>query len=293
LFSATRSGSFWSGPGRRQVRKRCICLRGQLCGHLFSRRRGLGGRSSRVRFRTGGFSPGRWLQGCSSRARIQPKLHRACSPDNGEVVITQVGKSKIFKRPKKNSQCQLLFGGLLHPPAPSRSICCRWRGSVGRLRGPCHGNSHCIAGGWARLHPFELGPRWQSRETISGHCKYSASLILSNSPKQQFDTWRTRLLAPCVCALAAGPLAPEVERRPTPRSGRRSYPGAVPLRLLLPHASPRIRRTRCCLGPWQGEPSWLPWQQQGAVLLRLLLPPASPRVRRPRCCLELQQGEPP
>jgi hypothetical protein len=43
--------------------------------------------------------------------------------------------------------------------------------------------------------------------------------------------------------------------------------------------------------PRQGEPSWPPWLQQGAVLLRLLLPPASPRARRIRCCLELQQGE--
>jgi hypothetical protein len=145
--------------------------------------------------------------------------------------------------------------------------------------------------------PRQLSPPRRRRGGRAGRLQgdavsISASLILSNSPKQQLDTWRTRLLAPCVCALAAGPLAPEVERRPTPRFGRRSCPGAVPLRFLLPHASPRIRRTRCCLGPRQGEPSWPPWQQQGAVLLRLLLPPVSPRVRRTRCCLELPQGEP-
>jgi hypothetical protein len=219
-------------------------------------------------------------------------LYGACSPDDIEDIVIQVGKSKIFKRQEENSQCRLLFGGLLHPPGPSRNTCCWRRGLIGRLRGPRHGNSHCSGGGWACFHPFELGPRWQSRETTSGYCQYSASLILSNSPKQQPSTWRTRLLAPCVCALVIGPLAPAVERRPTQRSGRRSCPGAVLLRLLLPPASPRSRWTRCCLELQQGEPSWLQWQQKGAPLLRLLLLPASPRIRRTRCCLEPQQGEP-
>jgi hypothetical protein len=202
-----------------------------------------------------------------------------------------VGKGKIFKRPEENSQCRLLFGGLLHPPGPSRNTCCWRQGLVGRLRGPRHGNSHCSDGGWACFHPFGIGPGWQSRETTSGYCQYSAPLILSSSPKQQLSTWSTRLLAPCVCTLVVGPSAPMVERRPTPRSGRRSCPGAVLLQLLLPPASPRMRWTRCCLELQQGEPSWPQWQQ-GAVLLQLLLPPASPHIRRTRCYLELQQGEP-
>jgi hypothetical protein len=140
--------------------------------------------------------------------------------------------------------------------------------------------------------PFRARSQVAKQGDTSGYCQYSASLILSNSPKQQPSTWRTRLLAPCVCALIVGPLAPAVERRSTPRSGRRSCPGAVLLRLLLPPASPRSPWTRCCLELQQGEPSWLQWQQKGAVLLWLLLPPASPRIRRTRCCLEPQQGEP-
>jgi hypothetical protein len=163
---------------------------------------------------------------------------------------------------------------------------------VGRRRGPRHGNSHRSGGGRACFHPFELGHGWQSRETTSGYCQYAASLILSNSPKQQLSTWRTRLLVPCICALVGGPSAPVVGRWPTPHSGRRSCPSAVLLRLLRSPASPRIQWTRCCLEPQQGEPSWLQWQQKGVALPRLLLPPASPRIRWTHCCLEPQQVEP-
>jgi hypothetical protein len=97
LFSATRSGSFLSGLGRRQVGKRRICLRGHLRGYWPSRRRGLGGCSSRGRLRTGGISPGRWLWGRSSRAWVHLELYCACSPDDIEDIVIQVGKSKILK----------------------------------------------------------------------------------------------------------------------------------------------------------------------------------------------------
>jgi hypothetical protein len=190
-------------------------------------------------------------------------LYGACSPDDTKDIVIQVGKSKIFKRQEENSQCRLLFGGLLHPPGPSRNTCCRRQGLVGRWRGPRHGNSHRSGGGRACFHPFGLRHGWQSRETTSRYCQYAASLILSNSPKQQLSTWRNRLLAPCICALVSGPSAPVGGRRPTPRSGRRSCPDAVLLWLLRSPVSPRILWTRCCLEPQQVEPSWLQWQQKG------------------------------
>jgi hypothetical protein len=134
---------------------------------------------------------------------------------------------------------------------------------IGRLSGPRHGNGHYSDGGWACFHLLGFGPGRRSRKTTSGYCQYSMLLTLCNSSKQQLSTWMTRLLAPYVCALVDGPFAPVVKRRSTPRSGRRSCPGAVQLRLLLPPASPCLRWTRCCIKLQQGEPSWLQRQQRG------------------------------
>jgi hypothetical protein len=86
LFLATGSGSLLSGLRRRQVGERRICFRGHLCGYWPPRRRGLGGCSSRGRRR--------------SLAWFQLELHCACSPDDIDNIVIQVGTVKIFKRLK-------------------------------------------------------------------------------------------------------------------------------------------------------------------------------------------------
>jgi hypothetical protein len=212
LFPATGSGFLLSGLRRRKVGERRIRFRGHLRGYWPLRRRGLGGCSSRGRRR--------------SCAWFNLEFHGTCSPGDIDNIVIQAGTSRIFKRLKGNLQCRLLLGSLLHPPGPSGDARCGWRGLVGRWRGPRHGDCHHRGGRGARLHPFGFSPGRRSRETARGRCQYSASWKLCNWPKQQFRTWGTRLLGPCVCTPGAGPSAPVVERRPTPRSGRRSCPGA-------------------------------------------------------------------
>jgi hypothetical protein len=191
--------------------------------------------------------------------------------------------SRIFKRLKGNLQCRLLLDSFLNPPDPTGDTRCGWRGLIGRWRGPRNGDCHCRGGRGACLHPFGLSPGRRSRETARRCCQYSTPWKLWNWPQQQFCTWRTRLLEPCVCASSAGPSAPVAERRPTPRSDRRSYPRAALPRSLRSPTSPRTRWTRCCLEPQHGEPPWWQRRQQGADLPRFLPLLASPRVRWTRC----------
>jgi hypothetical protein len=159
-------------------------------------------------------------------------------------------------RPEVNSQCRLLFGGLFHPQGSLRNPCCWRRGLISQLGSPCHGNGHCCDGGWAHFHLFGFGPGWQSRKTTSGYCQYTILLLLGNSSKQQISTWRTRFLAPCVCAPVDGPLAPVAARRSIPRFARRSCHDAPLLRLPPMPESSRLRQTRCCVELQQCELSW-------------------------------------
>jgi hypothetical protein len=169
-------------------------------------------------------------------------------------------------RPEVNSQCRLLFGGFFHPQGPSRNPCCWRRGLISRLGGPRHGNGHCRDGGWACFHLFGLGPGWQSRKTTSGYCQYTMLLTLGNSSKQQLSNWKTRLLAPCVCALPDDLVAPKAELWPIPRLARGSCPFSLPLRCPFLPGGSRLPWTRYCAGPQPFEPSLLRqwhWEEGG------------------------------
>jgi hypothetical protein len=96
-----------------------------------------------------------------------------------------------------------------------------------------------------------------------GHCQRITILMFSNSPKQQINTWKIRLLQLSASAPTDDPAVPKVELRSTPRLARRSCPFLPLLRLLSPPGGSCPPWSRSYAEPGLCEPSLLRQRRWG------------------------------